>query len=117
LVSNSFLQIWIFLTSATGGVPTILFALIVFFFLADFPGTAKFLPQDTQTLAVERLQTHDTTAKHKVPWKQFFAGLGDYQNYIHTAIHFCFNYSFAELSNFLPTILLIWDTLPLTPKV
>ena len=66
LVSNSFLQIWIFLTSATGGVSTILFALIVFFFLADFPGTAKFLLQDTQTLAVECLQTHDTTAKHKV---------------------------------------------------
>jgi hypothetical protein len=28
----------------------------------------------------------------------------NYQNYIHTAIHFCCNYSFAELSNFLPTI-------------
>jgi hypothetical protein len=67
LVSNSFIPTWIFLTSATGGVPTILSALIVvFFFLADFPGTAKFLLQDTQTLAVECLQTRDTTAKHKV---------------------------------------------------
>ncbi|KAH8792761.1 hypothetical protein F5882DRAFT_459875 [Hyaloscypha sp. PMI_1271] len=50
-----------------GGVPTILSApIVVFFFLADFPGTAKFLLQDTQTLAVECLQTRDTTAKHKV---------------------------------------------------
>jgi len=86
------------------GIPTILFAPVVFFFLADSPGSAKFLPQDDRTLAVERLQTRDTTAKHKVNWKQFFAGLGDYQNYIHTAIHFCCNYSFAGLSNFLPTI-------------
>jgi hypothetical protein len=103
LVSNSFLQTWIFLTSATGGVPTILSAPIVFF-LADSPGTAKSLPQNTQTLAVERLRTRNTTAKHKVHWKQFFAGLGDNQNYIHTAIHFCCNYSFAGLSNFLLTI-------------
>ncbi|PMD36045.1 MFS general substrate transporter [Hyaloscypha variabilis F] len=86
------------------GIPTILFAPIVYFFLADSPGTAKFLQQEDQTLAIERLQTRDTTAKSKIHWKQFFAGLGDYQNYIHTAIHFCCNYSFAGLSNFLPTI-------------
>jgi MFS family permease len=30
--------------------------------------------------------------------------MGDYQNYIHALIHFCCNYSFAGLSNFLPTI-------------
>jgi hypothetical protein len=87
-----------------GGLPTILSAPIVFCFLADSPGTAKFLLQDTQTLAVERLRTRNTTAKHKVHWKQFFAGLGDYQNYINTAIHFCCNYSFAGLSNFLQLI-------------
>lgn len=34
-----------------------------------------------------------------------FKGLADYKNYIHTAIHFCCNFSFAGLSNFLPTIL------------
>lgn len=28
----------------------------------------------------------------------------DYQNYVHTLIHFCNNYSYAALSNFLPTI-------------
>ena len=77
---------------------------MVFFFLADSPSTAKFLQVDDQTLAIERLETRDTTAKHKIQWHQFFAGLGDYQNYIHTAIHFCCNYSFAGLSNFLPTI-------------
>ncbi|KAH9206553.1 major facilitator superfamily domain-containing protein [Leptodontidium sp. 2 PMI_412] len=86
------------------GIPTILFAPVVYFFLADSPGTAKFLHIDDQTTAVERLQTRDTTAKSKVHWKQFFAGLTDYQNYVHTAIHFCCNYSFAGLSNFLPTI-------------
>ncbi|CZR58203.1 probable permease of the major facilitator superfamily [Phialocephala subalpina] len=86
------------------GLPTILFAPIVYFFLADSPGTAKFLDTPTQTTAIERLATRDTTAKSKVNWKQFFAGIADYQNYIHTIIHFCCNYSFAGLSNFLPTI-------------
>ncbi|KAH8672826.1 retrograde regulation protein 2 [Tricladium varicosporioides] len=86
------------------GIPTIIFAPIVFFLLADSPGTARFLSEEDKTLAVERLQARDTTAKNKVHWKQFFAGLTDYQNYVHTAIHFCCNYSFAGLSNFLPTI-------------
>ena len=47
------------------GVPTILFAPVVFFFLADSPSSAKFLDEDHQTLALERLQTRDTIAKHK----------------------------------------------------
>ena len=94
----------IHLTAGAEGIPTILFAPVVYFFLADSPGTAKFLNSDDQTTAVERLQARDTTAKNKVHWKQFFAGLTDYQNYVHTAIHFCCNYSFAGLSNFLPTI-------------
>ncbi|KAH9230332.1 hypothetical protein K456DRAFT_1752058 [Colletotrichum gloeosporioides 23] len=42
------------------------------------------------------------------PWRYLFiivfAGMTDYQNYVHTLIHFCNNYSFAALSNFLPTI-------------
>jgi MFS family permease len=29
----------------------------------------------------------------------------DYKNYMHAAIHFCCNFSFAALSNFLPTII------------
>jgi MFS family permease len=50
------------------------------------------------------LQTIDRTAKSKVRWTQITAGLTDYQNYVHTLIHFCCNYSFSGLSNFLPTI-------------
>jgi MFS family permease len=81
-----------------------LFSVAVFFFLADSPAKAKFLTESEQTEAVERLQTVDRTAKQKVQWKQIFAGLTDYQNYMHALIHFCCNYSFAALSNFLPTI-------------
>lgn len=86
------------------GAPTVLFAPIVFFFLPDSPGTARFLTESQQTQAVERLQTVDRTAKTKVKWSQITAGLTDYQPYVHTLIHFCCNYSFAGLSNFLPTI-------------
>ncbi|KAK3081963.1 hypothetical protein LTS18_010121 [Coniosporium uncinatum] len=86
------------------GAPTILFSIVVYFWLADSPGTAKFLSEEEQTQAVERLQTVDRTAKSKVKWSQITAGLTDYQNYVHSLIHFCCNYSFAGLSNFLPTI-------------
>lgn len=36
--------------------------------------------------------------------KQVLAGLSDYKNYVHSLIHFCANFSFVALSNFLPTI-------------
>jgi MFS family permease len=92
------------LTANIEGAPTILFGAVVYFFLADSPGTAYFLDEEDQTQAVERLQTIDRTAKSKVKWSQIFAGLTDYQNYVHALIHFCCNYSFAGLSNFLPVI-------------
>lgn len=53
---------------------------------------------------MRRLDTVDETAKSKVSWSQITAGLSDYQNYCHSLIHFGCNYSFASLSNFLPTI-------------
>ena len=40
----------------------------------------------------------------------------NYQNYIHTAIHFCCNYSLPSSPTSFQRLLLIWDTLPLTPK-
>jgi MFS family permease len=88
----------------TEGAPTVAFSLVVWFFLADSPDKAKYLSEEDATFAVERLQVRDRTKKTGVHWKQFFAGLKDYQNYVHTLIHFCCNYSFAGLSNFLPII-------------
>ncbi|KAI8657081.1 hypothetical protein LRP88_12388 [Fusarium phalaenopsidis] len=86
------------------GAPTVLFSLVTWFFLADSPAKAKYLSEQDATYAVERLQVRDRTKKTQVRWDQIFAGLTDYQNYVHTMIHFCCNYSFAGLSNFLPTI-------------
>lgn len=86
------------------GAPTILFAPVVFFFLPDSPGTAQCLSEGEQTLALERLQTLDRTAKGSIHWRQFLAGAVDYRNFLHMMIHFMCNYSFAGLSNFLPTI-------------
>ncbi|KAK1986443.1 major facilitator superfamily transporter [Colletotrichum cereale] len=86
------------------GAPTVLFSAVVFFYMPDSPGTANFLTEEEKTHAIERLQVYDSTKKNGVSWKQVFAGFSDYQNYVDTAIHFCCNYSFAGLSNFLPTI-------------
>ncbi|KAL2205039.1 MFS general substrate transporter, partial [Sarocladium strictum] len=86
------------------GAPTILFAPIVYFFLIDSPGTAKFFSEEEKTYAVERMQIVDKTDKQGVQWKQVLLGIVDYKNYMHGAMHFCCNFSFAALSNFLPTI-------------
>ncbi|KAJ4256000.1 hypothetical protein NW762_009074 [Fusarium torreyae] len=87
------------------GAPTIAFSVIVYFFLIDSPSTAKFLTEDEKTFAVERLQLRDSTSKQAVSWKQIVAGMIDYKNYMHAVMHFCCNFSFAALSNFLPTII------------
>lgn len=89
----------------TEGAPTVLFAVIVYFYLPNSPGTAQFLSDVEQTYAVERLQTIDRTQKNKLRWTQVFSGLSDYKNYTHMLMHFCCNFSFAALSNFLPSIL------------
>ncbi|KAJ5313448.1 ATP synthase subunit 9 [Penicillium atrosanguineum] len=101
---NGSLEPWRYLFIIEGA-PTILFSIVVFLFLPDSPGSAKFLSETEQTEAVERLQTVDRTAKGKMQWSQVFQGLTDYKNYVHMVIHFCCNYSFSGLSNFLPTIL------------
>lgn len=84
------------------GAPTIAFAPVVYFFLIDGPGKAKFLTEGEMSFAVKRLQLRDST--EKVKWKQVLIGLTDFQCYAHGIIHFSCNYSFAALSNFLPTI-------------
>lgn len=86
------------------GAPTVLCAALVYFYLPDSPETSEFLTEEEKQQARQRLETIDRTAKSKVSWKQVYAGLTDYQNYVHAMIHFCCNYSFAALSNFLPTI-------------
>ncbi|KAL4998699.1 major facilitator superfamily domain-containing protein [Aspergillus recurvatus] len=103
-IRHSTLESWRFLFIIEGA-PTVLFAIVVFFFLPDSPGTAKFLSESQQTTAVERLHTVDRTAKNRLDRRQVLAGLTDYKNYVHTLIHFCCNFSFAGLSNFLPTII------------
>lgn len=86
------------------GAPTILFAPVVYFLLPDSPGAAKFLTEEQQTHSLERFKTRDHTKKSAVHWKQFIAGATDYRNFMHMLIHFMCNFSFAGLSNFLPTI-------------
>lgn len=80
------------------------FAAVVWFFLPDSPSTSRFLTAEEREQSVNRMETIDRTAKNKISWKQLGAGLTDYQNYVHTMMHFSCNYSFAGLSNFLPTI-------------
>ncbi|RDW94453.1 hypothetical protein BP5796_00216 [Coleophoma crateriformis] len=93
---------WLFVIE---GIPTIIIAPFIFFFLPDSPSHARFLTEEEKTLAVERIQMRDTTAKSEVHWHQYLAGLADYKTYVHALIQFAWNYSFASLSNFLPTII------------
>ncbi|KAF4344069.1 retrograde regulation protein [Fusarium beomiforme] len=86
------------------GAPAIIIAPFVYFFLADSIQSARFLTAAEKDASIARLGTKDTTSKEKLNWKQATSGLKDYKTYVHATIHFCCNYSFAGLANFLPTI-------------
>lgn len=75
--------------------------------MIDSPATAYFLNKEEKEYAKQRvrLQMRDDTSSEGVKWKQVLAGILDYKNYVHAIMHFCCNFSFAALSNFLPTII------------
>jgi MFS family permease len=56
-------------------------------------------------MAVERIQERDTIAKASVNWTHYLKGLTDWKPWVHAFIQFCWNYSFASLNNFTPTII------------
>ncbi|PHH58665.1 hypothetical protein CDD81_4890 [Ophiocordyceps australis] len=86
------------------GSLTVAFAPIVWFLLIDTPAQATFLSAEERVVAAQRMLLQDSTTGHGVRWAQVRAGLRDWKNYLHALVHFCANFSFAALSNFLPTI-------------
>ncbi|PHH59416.1 hypothetical protein CDD82_2488 [Ophiocordyceps australis] len=93
----------LFIVGAEGSL-TVAFAPVVWFLLIDSPAQATFLSVEERVVAAQRMLLQDSTTGNRVQWTQVRAGLLDWKNYLHAVIHFCTNFSFAALSNFLPTI-------------
>ncbi|KAI8356052.1 major facilitator superfamily domain-containing protein [Mortierella sp. GBAus27b] len=93
---------WIFILE---GLPTVLLTIVVFFFLPDFPGTARFLNDQEKELAVHRLivDAGPATQTH-FSWKQFRDVFVDWKVYMHMITYILNATPLYSLSLFFPSI-------------
>ena len=86
------------------GTPTLL-CIPLFFFPLDSLETAEFLTEYEKMMAVELIQERNTTARSKVNWTIYLRGVADWKAWVHAFIQLGWNYIFASLLNFVPTII------------
>ncbi|KAG0004143.1 hypothetical protein BGZ80_001673 [Entomortierella chlamydospora] len=93
---------WIFILE---GLPTVLLTILVYFFLPDFPGSARFLNAEEKDLAVRRLILDAGPATETTfSWKQFRAVFVDWKVYLHMITYILNATPLYSLSLFFPSI-------------
>ncbi|KAG0250047.1 hypothetical protein BG011_008700 [Mortierella polycephala] len=93
---------WIFILE---GLPTVLLTLVTYFFLEDFPETARFLSEDEKSLAVMRLKIDAGPATEtEFSWKQFNSVFTDWKVYMHMITYILSASPLYSLSLFFPSI-------------
>ncbi|KAK0628967.1 major facilitator superfamily transporter [Bombardia bombarda] len=91
------------------GVPTLILAVVVFFYLPDSPETASFLTAEERDVAKARaiLQTGTESKARfgRIEWQEVLAAFSTPQTWVQPLMYFSCNVSFASLPVFLPSIL------------
>lgn len=109
---------WIFILE---GIATVVVAFLAFFFLYDFPETAKFLTEEERAFVIHRLKYDHNIPKaldsddevvhivvpenQKQGMKYFWDALKDWQVYLHILLYFAVTVPLYGISLFMPTIL------------
>lgn len=93
---------WLFILE---GIPSCLSAILVLFFLPDFPESARWLSPQEKDLAVARLEVEGSKSDHStMTWEDAKATLIDWRLYGHYVAYFCVSIPFASMSYFTPSI-------------
>ncbi|KXT05839.1 hypothetical protein AC578_1101 [Pseudocercospora eumusae] len=93
---------WLFILE---GLPSLLSSVFVFFFLPDYPETAKWLDAEEKALATDRLRLGGSHGHSEhMKWKDAKETLMDWRLYAHYAVYFGISTPFSSLSLFTPTI-------------
>ncbi|KAI1429637.1 putative MFS transporter [Xylaria sp. FL1777] len=93
---------WLFIIE---GIPSLISAFFVFFFLPDFPEDAKWLTIQERDLAVYRLRLEGSKGTHKaMTWDDAKNTLTDWRLWGHYIIYFGISVPFSSLSLFTPSI-------------
>ncbi|KAI0805867.1 putative MFS transporter [Xylaria sp. FL0064] len=93
---------WLFIIE---GIPSLLSAFLVFFFLPDFPEDAKWLTIQERDLAVHRLRLEGSKGAHKaMTWSDAKQTVTDWRLWGHYVIYFGISVPFSSLSLVTPSI-------------
>ncbi|GFF36083.1 MFS transporter, putative [Aspergillus lentulus] len=93
---------WLFIIE---GAPSCASAVLVWFFLPDYPESARWLTQEERELAAQRLRTEGSKGEAKaMTWEDAKAVLTDWRLYAHYAVYFGISAPFSSLSLFTPAI-------------
>ncbi|PKX93296.1 putative MFS transporter [Aspergillus novofumigatus IBT 16806] len=93
---------WLFIIE---GAPSCASAVLVWFFLPDYPESARWLTQEERDLAAQRLRTEGSQGEAKaMTWEDAKAVLTDWRLYAHYAVYFGISAPFSSLSLFTPAI-------------
>lgn len=93
---------WLFIIE---GIPSVISAFFVWFFLPDFPEDAKWLTIQERDLAVHRLRLEGSKGTHEgMTWSAAKQTLTDWRLWGHYVIYFGISVPFSSLSLFTPSI-------------
>ena len=93
---------WLFIIE---GIPSCLAAVLVLFFLPDYPERAKWLTEAEKDMAIHRMYYEGSKESHPtMNWAEAKETLMDWRLYAHYAIYFASGPAFASLSLFAPSI-------------
>ncbi|GAA5823381.1 hypothetical protein JCM10212_005675 [Sporobolomyces blumeae] len=87
------------------GLPSLLLAIVVFFFLPSRPDTSRFLNEEERTIACTRLNAeHSLEANDGIDWKAVRYTLTNWRTYVVSVAYSAMNLGLGSVSGFLPTI-------------
>ncbi|KAF4452352.1 hypothetical protein F53441_4804 [Fusarium austroafricanum] len=93
---------WLFILE---GIPSILFGIFIFFYLPDYPESAKFLTPEEKELTTLRMEFNGSKGSAgSMKWADAKEVLLDWRLYLHYIIYFTKSCPFSSLSLFTPSL-------------
>ncbi|GAA6007931.1 hypothetical protein JCM11491_006544 [Sporobolomyces phaffii] len=88
------------------GLPSLLLAIIVFFFLPSRPDTSRFLSEEERTIACTRLNAQNSLgANDGIQWRDVRYTLSNWRTWVIAIAYSAMNLGLGSVSGFLPTII------------
>lgn len=89
------------------GLPTVVLAYFIFFFLPNRPESSKYLSDEERELAIARFSARqsDMSYRKKFRWSGFRRAITDYKIYLSGVIYLGVNLTLSSVAGFLPTII------------